>query len=80
MGDHLSSTIEFLHEREDDPLAGSAELRRAAVAQAEAEIAPLDWRMAIDRRPAWRAVAAACGIGLIAAAWCWHARPMRGWR
>ena len=70
MGDHLSSTIEFLHEREDDPLAGSAELRRAAVAQAEAEIAPLDWRMAIDRRPAWRAVAAACGIGLIAGALC----------
>jgi len=68
MGDHLSSTIEFLHEREDDPFAGSAELRRAAVAQAEAEIAPLDWRTALDRRPALRAVAAACGIGLIAGA------------
>ena len=68
MGDHLSSTIEFLHQREDDPLAGSAELRRAAVAQAEAEIAPLDWRSAIDRRPAWRAVAAACVVGLIGGA------------
>ena len=68
MGDHLSSTIEFLHQREDDPFAGSAELRRAAVAQAEAEIAPLDWRAALDRRPALRAVAMACGIAAIAAA------------
>lgn len=68
LGEHLSSTIEFLRQREDDPLAGSAELRRAAVAQAEAEIAPLDWRAAIDRRPAWRAVAIACGVGLAAGA------------
>jgi hypothetical protein len=68
MGDHLSSTIEFLRQREDDPFAGSAELRRAAVAQAEAEIAPLDWRAAIDRRPAVLAAAVACGIGLIAGA------------
>lgn len=68
VGDHLSSTIEFLHQREDDPLAGSAELRRAAVAQADAEIAPLDWRSAIDRRPARRAVAAACVVGLIGGA------------
>ena len=42
LGDHLSSTIEFLRQREDDPLAGSAELRRAAVAPTDAEIAPLD--------------------------------------
>lgn len=66
LGDHLSSTIEFLHEREDDPLAGSAELRRAAVAQAAAEIGPLDWRAAINSGPVVRAIFAACGIVAIA--------------
>ena len=66
LGDHLSSTIEFLHESEDDPLAGSAELRRAAVAQAAAEIGPLDWRAAINSGPAVRAIASACAIVAIA--------------
>ncbi len=72
MGEQLSSSIEFLHQEESDPLAGSAALRRAAVAEAEAELLPLNWGSAVDRRPTVRAlsVAALCclaAIGLAAA-------------
>ena len=59
MAEQLSSSIEFLHQEESDPLAGSAALRRAAVAEAEAELLPLDWRGAVDRRPTVRALAVA---------------------
>ncbi|HEV2969910.1 MAG TPA: hypothetical protein VGY55_07965 [Pirellulales bacterium] len=69
-GDQLSSAIEFLGERSDDPLAGSAVLRRAAVAQAEARIGQLDWSAAVDRRPVFRAAALAGAIALLAAATC----------
>ncbi|HEV3415364.1 MAG TPA: hypothetical protein VG056_01060 [Pirellulales bacterium] len=69
-GDQLSSAIEFLGERSNDPLAGSAALRRAAVAQAEARIGQLDWSAAVDRRPVARAAALAGAIALIAVAMC----------
>jgi len=59
LGDQLSSSIEFLKQAENDPLAGSAMLRRAVVAEAEAELLPLNWRSAVDRRPTARALAAA---------------------
>jgi hypothetical protein len=68
--DQLSSAIEFLNQRADDPLSGSATLRRAAVAQTEARIGTLDWSRAIDRRPVVRAAAVAGAIGLIVAAIC----------
>jgi hypothetical protein len=69
-GDQLSSAIEFLGERSNDPLAGSAVLRRAAVAQAEARIGQLDWSAAVDRRPVIRAAALAGAIALVAVAMC----------
>ena len=68
------STLEFLNPAGDDPLAGSPSLRRAAVEQAEAAIGPLDWRRAVDRRPALRAMALAAGICMVAAA-LFAARP-----
>ncbi|HKD36476.1 MAG TPA: hypothetical protein VKB78_06735, partial [Pirellulales bacterium] len=63
-GDQLSSAIEFLGEQLNDPYAGSAMLRRAAVAQTQARIGPLDWSKAIDKRPTVRAAIVA---GVIAA-------------
>jgi hypothetical protein len=68
LGDQLSSAIEFLGEQSNDPYAGSALLRRAAVAQTQARIGPLDWSNAIDRRPAVRAAVVAGMMMLIAAA------------
>jgi hypothetical protein len=70
-GDQLSSAIEFLGEQLNDPYAGSAVLRRAAVAQTQARIGPLDWSKAIDSRPTVRAamvasVLAAAAIAVVA--------------
>ncbi|MBI2824870.1 MAG: hypothetical protein HYX69_09305 [Planctomycetia bacterium] len=52
----LASAIEFLQEREDDPRAGSPDLRRAVVALATAEVERLDLASTIDARPARRAM------------------------
>jgi hypothetical protein len=52
----LASTIEFLHQSEDDPTAGSAELRRVAIMETDAAVDGLDWSAAVDSRPTKRAV------------------------
>lgn len=70
LGDQLSSAIEFLGEQSEDPYAGSPLLRRAAVAQTQARVAPLDWSSAINRRPVVWAAAAAGIIVLVAAVIC----------
>ncbi len=62
----LSSAIEFLGERVDDPLAGSAALRRAVVAATEAKFAGANWNDAIDRRPTLRAAAWAALVFAVA--------------
>jgi hypothetical protein len=69
-GDQLSSAIEFLGEQLNDPYAGSPVLRRAAVAQTQARIGPLDWSKAIDGRPTRRAAALAAVIAAAAIAIC----------
>ncbi|HEY1600160.1 MAG TPA: hypothetical protein VGG64_11185 [Pirellulales bacterium] len=51
----LASAIEFLRDREDDPLAGSAELRRAVISDATANVQRYDLRATLDARPARRA-------------------------
>lgn len=50
LGQQLSSAVDFLSQHETDKTAGSTELRRAVVAQAEAISADLDFRQAIDGR------------------------------
>src|SRR5438067_492134 len=55
LGERLSSAIAFLSEAERDPTAGSANLRRAVIAQAEALSAHSDFRLALDARPTRRA-------------------------
>lgn len=56
LDDRLASAIDFLHQAEDDPTAGSAALRQAVVAQTMAEAQRLDFADALDRRPTLRAL------------------------
>jgi hypothetical protein len=65
--DHLASAVEFLRQAEDDSLAGSAAMRRAAISQADAASADLDFGAVLDRRPALRSALAALVVVLLAA-------------
>jgi uncharacterized protein YdcH (DUF465 family) len=55
LGDSLASAIEFLGQSEDDPTAGSAQLRRQVIATAETAVDHLPLDEVIDRRPLRRA-------------------------
>lgn len=57
LNDRLASAVEFLHESEDDPTAGSPALRRAAISQTTADTQNLDFSSILDSRPATRAAA-----------------------
>ncbi len=57
--DRLATTLEFLSQPEDNPLAGSAELRRAVVTQVAAEVQPLRGAAVLAPRQVWLAVAVA---------------------
>ena len=50
LDERLTSAMAFLAQAKDDPTAGSADLRRAVVAEAEALAAGLDFDAALDRR------------------------------
>lgn len=56
LGERLSSAMAFLAQTQDDPTAGSADLRRAVVAQAESLAMDLDFGDAIDARVPRRAL------------------------
>ena len=56
LSDKLSSSLEFLRQPADDPLAGSADLRRAVVSQTLADVEAVDLTTALDQRPARRAL------------------------
>lgn len=58
----LASAVEFLDQGEDDPTAGSAALRQAVIAEADAKAELLDFGDALQRRPARRAGLAALAI------------------
>ena len=66
LDDRLASSVEFLRQDEDDPLAGSASLRRAVVAQTTAETERLDFSDVFDRRSAFRAAMAGVAVLLLA--------------
>ncbi len=59
LGDRLSNAVEFLSQKEDQPHAGSAALRRAVVARATSEVEGLNLTDAINRHPLARAALAA---------------------
>jgi len=67
LGDRLASSVEFLRESEDDPLAGSASLRRAVVAETTAEAERLDFSEVLDRRSPLRAAMICAAVLLLAA-------------
>ena len=52
---------------ENDPLAGSAALRRAVIAQTAAATERLDFTAALDRGPPYRAALLALAVALVAA-------------
>ena len=54
--DMLASSMEFLEQSEDDRTAGSAQLRRLVVAEAQSAVERLPLDDVIDRRPLRRAV------------------------
>jgi hypothetical protein len=67
LSDRLSSAIDFLDQPEDEPAAGSAELRRAVISQTTADVENLRWSDTLDARPVKRACAVALGLACIAA-------------
>ncbi|MGD9644993.1 MAG: hypothetical protein AB7U73_04720 [Pirellulales bacterium] len=58
----LASAVSFLNQAADDAYAGSAELRRAVVHETDLAAASLDFRAALDRRPAKRALGVLGGV------------------
>ena len=69
LGERLSSSMAFLSQAENDPTAGSPDLRRAVVAEAEALAADLDFHSALDGRATRRSglilLAAIALVGLL---------------
>ena len=65
--DRLASAVEFLKLPENDACAGSAALRRAAIAQAAAQCNETDFGAILNFRPAFRAALASLAVCLLAA-------------
>jgi len=65
LGDDLASAVEFLKQPEDDPVAGSAALRRAVIATTAAKAETIDFTSVVDRRPALGGVLLAVGACLV---------------
>jgi len=78
LNDSLASAVEFLEQSEDDETAGSAQLRRMVVAEAESSTTGLPLDEAIDRRPLRRATAWLVAVCLVLGAWlAWDASAVR---
>ncbi len=74
LNDRLTSTVQFLtvSSAEDDDRHGSREMREATVRQTMEETRSIDFRQAVEGRPAYRALAMAAGsvallLGVVAA-------------
>lgn len=67
LNDRLASGVQFLSQAEADRRAGSAELRKAVIRDAELELASLDLDEVIEHRPVLRASIVAATLLLIAA-------------
>jgi hypothetical protein len=65
--DRLLSAVEFIAQAEDDPTAGSPVLRRSIIARTTAEAARLDFKQAVNPRPAVNAALAMIAVCLVAA-------------
>jgi len=67
LDDRLVSSVEFLQQSEDEPLAGSAALRRAVIVETTAETERLDFSEALDSSATRRAGIIALSTFLVAA-------------
>jgi hypothetical protein len=65
--DRLASAVEFLKQSENDACAGSAAMRRAAIAQASAQCDAIDFGAVLNLRPAFRAALTSLAVCLLAA-------------
>jgi hypothetical protein len=66
----LSSGLAFVAQSEHDAVAGSADLRRAVVAQATGDLELLDMDGCVDFRQPWRAALGAGVVCLLVAVFC----------
>ncbi|MBN2290902.1 MAG: hypothetical protein JXM70_00670, partial [Pirellulales bacterium] len=66
LGDSLASSVEFLHQAEDDLKAGSPALRRAVIAETTAKTQDLNFNESLDHRPTFRVLFATVAICLMA--------------
>lgn len=66
LGDRVASSLEFLRQDEGDPLAGSAPLRRAVIAEATARLDELPAEEVAQRRSVPQAISAALAALLVA--------------
>ncbi len=68
LANRLASALEFLSQDENDPRAGSAELRRRVVEETSATADSLPLESIVDPRPSWRWAAQAAVVVLVAGA------------
>ena len=66
LGDSLASAVEFLHQPEDDPKAGSVALRQAVIAKTAAETERLDFLGVLQTRSIGRALFVSAAVVLAA--------------
>jgi hypothetical protein len=72
--DSLASAVEFLEQSEEDRSAGSAQLRRLVVSEAQVAVEALPLDDVIDRRPLRRAVGSlVAGVALLGVCAAWDA-------
>ncbi len=78
LNDSLASALEFLQQSEEDRTAGSAQLRRLVVAEAETAVEGLPLDEVVDRRPLRRASVwlGAAAVALVAC-FAWDAGAVR---
>ncbi len=67
LNDQLASTVAFLQQAEDDPRAGSAQLRRVVIHEMESQFPSLDLRRVLQLRRLAAPLAVALGLLVVAA-------------
>ena len=81
MRHRLSSALAFSFQSLDDPLAGSAALRRSVVVETASNLANFNWSQVVDRQPASRAARGLLAVSTVIMAVCLldvHAASIRG--
>jgi len=67
LGDSLASAVEFQQQKDDDPIAGSCELRHMVINRMAEDTASLDFSEVVDVGPTRRVIVVALAVFLLAA-------------